>query len=165
MTKAIPLRTWATPLTIGSFILMSVSGVLMFFHWDTGLTAGAHQWCAWLFLLGAGSHVTANFRPFRNHLNSRWGRISIAAFATLLAASVFSWGLVTGSQLERPIVQALVDAPLSSLASVTHAEPDALVQKFKTHGIAATPEQSIRQLSNAHGVGADRLLALVFLPE
>ena len=165
MTKTISPRNWATPLVMGLFLLMSVSGVLMFFHWDTGLTAGAHQWCSWLFLLGAGGHIAANFRPFKNHLNFRWGRVSIAAFATVLAASVFSWGLVTGSQLERPIVQALVDAPLSSLTGVTHTEPDALLGKLKAHGIAATPEQSIHELTITYRVGVDRLLALVFLPE
>jgi hypothetical protein len=119
MTKAIALRTWATPLTIGSFILMSISGLLMFLDLDTGLTAGAHQWVSLLFLLGVGGHVTANFRPFRSHLDSRWGRASIAVFVAVLAASVFSWGLVTGSQLEKPIVLALVDAPLSALAGMT----------------------------------------------
>jgi hypothetical protein len=165
MSKTLSPRTWATPLTIGAFILMSISGILMFFHLDTGLTAGAHQWFAWLFLLGVGGHVTANFRPFKNHLRSRWGRISVAGFVVVLAASVFSWGLVTGSQLERPIVQALVDAPLSSLAGVTHTEPDVLVRKLKAHGITAAPRQSINELALAHGVSAERLLALVFLPE
>ncbi|MNR38623.1 hypothetical protein D3C85_1567410 [compost metagenome] len=29
--KPFTLRTWSTPLTIGSFILMAVTGVLMFF--------------------------------------------------------------------------------------------------------------------------------------
>jgi hypothetical protein len=165
MTKAIPLRTWATPLTIGSFLLMSVSGVLMFFRWDTGLIAGAHQWFSWCFLLGAGGHITANFRPFKNHLNSRWGRVSVAAFAMVLAASVFSWGIVTGSRLERAVEQILVEAPIASLAGLTRTEPGALMQKLKAHGVTATPGQSVHELAVAHGVDAERLLALVFLSE
>jgi len=165
MSKAIPLRTWATPLTIGSFILMSVSGILMFFELDTGLTSGAHQWFSWFFLLGVGGHVTANFYPFKNHLRSRWGQASVAGFVIVLVASFFSWGLVTGSQLKRPIEQALIDAPLSSLAGVTHTEPDALVGKLKAHGITAAPGQSIHELALAQGVSAERLLAFVFLPE
>jgi len=164
MTK-IPARTWATPLVIGAFLLMSLSGLLMFFHWNTGLTAGAHQWFSWLFLLGAGGHIAANFRSFKAHLASRPGRASVAIFALALAASVFSWGLVTGSQLEKPIVQALVDAPLSSLAEVTRTEPDALVKKLKAHGIMAAPGQSVHELAAAQGISVERLLALVFLPE
>jgi len=163
MVKTLPPRTWATPLTIGSFILMSISGLLMFLHWDTGLMAGAHQWVSLLFLLGVGGHVTANFRPLKTHLHSRWGQASIAVFVTVLAASVFSWGLVTGSQLEEPILLALADAPLSSLADLTHTEPQALLQKLQAHGITATARQSIRELASTQHVDAERLLGMVFL--
>lgn len=38
------LRKWATPLTIGSFLLMGVTGILMFFHLDIGLNKLAHEW-------------------------------------------------------------------------------------------------------------------------
>jgi len=164
MVKAIPPRTWATPLTIGSFILMSISGLLMFLHWDTGLVAGAHQWVSLLFLLGVGGHVTANFRPFKNHLHSRWGQASVAIFVTVLAASVFSWGLVTGSQLQRPILLALADAPLSSLADITRTEPRALLEKLQARGITATSGQSIRELALTQQVDTERLLGMVFLP-
>ena len=37
-------REWATPLTIGAFGLMSVTGMLMFFHLDTGFNKLAHEW-------------------------------------------------------------------------------------------------------------------------
>jgi len=48
MAQCFTLRTWATPLTISAFLLMSVTGVLMFFHIEGGLTTVAHQWCSWL---------------------------------------------------------------------------------------------------------------------
>ena len=165
MPKVISLRTWSTPLTIGAFILMSVTGVLMFFGWNVGLTTVVHQWFSWFFLIGVGGHITANIRPFQNHLRSSWGRACIAAFTLVLAVSFFSWGLITGPQLERPIEQALVDAPLSALAGVSHVAPDALLSKLKAHGITATGEQSVHDLARQHGVRMNRLLAIIFLPD
>ena len=165
MYKMIPLRTWATPMTIGVFFLMSATGVLMFFEWERGLTTVVHQWFSWLFLAGAGGHIAANVRPFKNHLKSRWGKASVAAFMVVLVASFFSWGLITGPQLARPVERALVDAPLSALAAVTRTAPEALMRRLKAHGIVATSRQSIRDLSGEHGVSEDRLLAIVFLPE
>ena len=38
-----PIKTWATPLTLGSFVLMGGTGVLMFFEQDAGLTTVVHQ--------------------------------------------------------------------------------------------------------------------------
>lgn len=165
MVKSLSLRTWSTPLTIGAFILMAVTGVLMFFEWNPGLVTVVHQWFSWIFLLGTGGHIAANFRPFRKHLSSTWGKSSVTVCALVLAASFFSWGLVTGPQLERPIEEALVDAPLFALAGTIRADPDALLGRLKARGIPATSQQSIRELSIAHGVGENELLGMVFLPK
>lgn len=160
----IPLRLWATPLTIGSFLLMASTGVLMFFEWDVALTAVAHQWFSWLFLLGAGGHIVANLRSFKRHLVSRAGRISIAGFTIVLAVSFFSWGMITGPQLERPIEEALVDAPLAALAAVIKVQPEELLARLAVHGIRAGSGQSIRDLSLDHNIDENRLLGIVFLP-
>ena len=159
----IPLRTWATPLTIGAFALMAGTGVVMFFEWNPGLTTVVHEWFSWIFLIGACGHIVANFRPLKNHLKSRWGKAGITLFLCVLAASFFSWGKITGPQLKRPIEQALVDAPLWALAGTTHTEPDALVARLKAQGIAASTGQTIGELSRTNGVGENRLLAIVFL--
>lgn len=161
----IPLRTWATPVTIGAFFLTSATGVLMFFELERGLMTVAHQWLSWLLLAGVGGHIAVNIRPFKKHLKSRWGEASVAAFVVVLAASFFSWGLVTGPQLLRPVEQALVDAPMSALASLTRTSPDALLSRLKAHGIIATGRQSVRDLSGEHGISEHRLLAIVFLAE
>ena len=165
MPKTIPLRTWATPLTIGTFVLMSATGVLMFFEWELGLTTVVHQWCSWLFLAGAGGHIVGNIRPFKNHLKTRWGQASASAFMAILGASFFSWGIITGPQLKRPIEQALIDAPLAALASVTGTDPDALLRRLRSQGANATAQQSILELARESGMSENRLLAIVFLPE
>lgn len=141
------------------------TGVLMYFEWERGLTTVVHQWLSWLFLAGAGGHIAADLRPFNNHLKSHWGQASIAVFMVVLAASFFSWGITTGPQLKRPIERVLVDAPLSSLASVAQTDPDVLMRRLEVHGIIADSHQSIRELSGRSGVGENRLLAIVFLSE
>jgi len=159
------LRTWATPLTVGAFLLMAATGVLMFFDWHRGLTTVVHQWFSWIFLAGAASHITANLRPFARHLKSGAGRASVATFTVVLIASLFSWGLITGPNLERPIEEALVDAPLYSLAAVAHTDTRELLHRLNTNGIPATDQQTVRQLSLKSHVGVNRLLGIIFLKE
>jgi hypothetical protein len=162
MPNPVSLRSWATPLTIGAFVLMATTGVTMFFRMDRGLIAVVHQWVSWLFLAGVGGHAVANSRPLLNHLNSAWGKASVAVFTVILTASFFSWGFITGPQLERPIERALVTAPLYALASVARTTPDALVLRLKAHGINATGQGSVQELAATSGRGTNRLLAIVF---
>lgn len=159
-----PARQWSTPLTIGSFVLMAVTGVLMFFHVDSGLNAGAHEWCAWLFMIGVAGHVTANFRPFKHHVKSGLGRASVALFMLLLGASFFAWGVHTGAQLLAAIRADLIGAPLSTLALIRHTTPEQLQRSLQAHGISASKEQTVRQIAGPGGGQQLHVLELVFLP-
>ena len=159
------LRTWSTPLTIGSFILMAVTGILMFFDVVPGYVSFAHEWFSWIFLVGAAGHVVVNWRPLARHLRSGWGRANVAIFVIILAVSTYSFGRITAPQLKWPIVTALVEAPLSALADVTRADRGALLAKLEAHGITATPEQNIKDLAAAHGLDELHILGIVMLRE
>lgn len=163
--KPFTLRTWSTPLTIGSFVLMAVTGVLMFFDLVPGYLTFAHEWFSWLFLVGVGGHIAVNYRPFVRHLQSNWGRANVAIFAIILIVSTFSYGRITAPQLKWPIANALIEAPLSALADVTRRDPTELLAKLKTHGVTATPDQNIKELADALDMDEFHILGLVILRE
>lgn len=158
------LRTWATPLTTGAFLLVAATGILMFFQVQPGFIMGAHKWGSWLFLIGVAGHVTVNFRPFTNHLKSRWGRSSVGLFAMVLAASCFTWGARTGGQFLAAIERDLVGAPLASLAVLTRTPSEVLVRRLEAHGIVARKEQTVRDLAGDSSRQQLRILEVVFLP-
>src|SRR3569833_342464 len=109
MTVANPvLRSWATPLTIGAFALMSVTGVLMFFHLDRGLTGDLHEWFSWALLAAVAAHVVVNWRPLLVYFRGNRVRAALAACAAVLVAAQFLWGAATGSQIRQSIEAALV---------------------------------------------------------
>jgi hypothetical protein len=162
MAARLTTRSWATPLTIGSFLLMAGTGVMMFFEWERGLMTVVHQWFSWFFVAGAIGHIVANIKPFKSHLNARWGRYGIAVFMIVLIASVFSWGQITGPQLERPIEQALIYAPLSALADVTGQSYAELIAKLREKGIEAEAHQSVADLARLHDIDENRALAIIF---
>lgn len=137
----------------------------MFFDRDRGLIVIVHQWSSWLLVIAAVGHIVTNFRPSKNHLNSRMGMLSVIAFSVVLIASGFSWGMTTGPQLKRPIEQALVDAPLSLLARMSPLDAPTVTGRLSVQGTDAESEQSIGESSNRHNVDENRLLALMFLPD
>ena len=108
---------------------------------------------------GAVEHVAALRRP---------GPVAIPGSgavlrAFLLAIVVFPSGLRTGHQLPRLVEQALVEAPLSTLASLAKVDPGELENRLSARGMTATPEQSIRQIARQNDVNERRLLSIVFM--
>ena len=81
-------RSWATPLVMGMFMLMAVTGVLLFFYLDTGLNRAAHEWLGWLLLAAAAAHALANGPGLMRHLRtSRPAQAILLACALLLGLS------------------------------------------------------------------------------
>ena len=157
-------RQWSTPLSMGVLVLMSGTGILMFFEQESlGIITVTHQWFSWLFLFGIGTHVAANLNSFKKHLKSNIVRLNVLAFTLIFVASLSSWGMITGPQLERPIELALVYAPISALADVVQVEQDALIERFRINGIEATGQHSISDIAEEYQIDENELLAVIFL--
>lgn len=128
-------RDWITPITMGAFGLLAVTGVLMFFHLDSGLNEAAHQWLSWVLIVGVVLHAAVNWPGLRRHLAGWRGRSALALFALLLAASF----VPLGGQGEPPFVpplRALADAPLPVLAQVAKTTPQQLRERLQLAGVS-----------------------------
>lgn len=139
-------REWATPLAIGAFAIMSVTGILMFFHLDSGLNKLVHEWASWIMVAGVGVHVAVNWRPFKNYfLSSLPGRTVIGLGFLVLAVSFLPLG-GEKRRLSPPVLamQAIVGAPISSVATLTKRPVEQVMEDLSKAGIALPgPEASI----------------------
>ncbi|WP_341889714.1 DUF4405 domain-containing protein [Variovorax sp. YR752] len=127
-------RDWITPITMGAFALLAVTGVLMFFHIDSGLNETAHQWLSWVLIGGVALHAAVNWPGVRRHLAGWRGRAALGLFALLLAASFVPLG-GSGEPPFVPPLRALADAPLPVLAQVAKTTPEQMRQRLLGAGL------------------------------
>lgn len=78
-------RAWISPLTAISFLAVSLTGVLMFFHVRLPGMRALHEWGGFLFILLGVWHIVLNWKPFVSYLACGKGRL---AFCAGLAATV-----------------------------------------------------------------------------
>ena len=138
------LRTWATPLTIGLFAIMGVTGLLMFFEAETGFNKLLHEWAGLVMATAVTLHVVVNWAPFKRYLgSSNLARAIIAACVLALAAS-FTPQPDKGSG-GRPIAriyQTVLNAPLSNVAALRGETPDELIARLKAAGFEVQDSQT-----------------------
>ena len=138
-----------TPLTLGAFLLSAVTGVLLFFHLDSGANKLVHEWLSWLLLLGAALHITIHAGAIKSYLQSKPGLLIVAACLVLLALSFLPLSPGAGKPpFARPIT-ALANAPLATLATVANITPDELNTRLKAAGF--TPAPGARTLRDVVG--------------
>lgn len=146
------LRQIATPLTIGGFILMAVTGVLMFFHKETGFNKPAHEWFSWAFLTGALLHIYLNFGTFKKYFRPSIGLGIIVILTGVLSASFFLQGEKKGKSSVRTLISKVEDAPISTLAILTKTDAATIIKSLNDNGFKAQSEnQSLNEI-----VGKDR---------
>lgn len=164
--QLVRFRTWITPLVIGSFVLLSVTGGLMFFHLDSGLNKLVHEWFSWLFVAGATLHLVLHNASFKKYLAARTGRWVMAGFVLLLGLSFVPLGGAGGAKPPFVVpMQAMATAPLPVLAQVARIDMLELQARLGRQGLQVqNPAQSIRDLVGGDLGAQMRTLSAVMKP-
>lgn len=149
-------REWATPLTIGTFGVMAVTGGLMFFHLDGGLQKSVHEWLGWGMVAAVAAHASVNWPAFKRYLRlpARSGLI-LAAFAVLLAGTFLVTPASEGGA-PPPVLamRAVAKLPLKDLTALTGKPVEQILGELAAAGLQVDDaEQSIEGIA-----GGDREL-------
>ncbi len=146
------LRAWVTPITIGSFLLLGVTGLLMFFEARGGLIVVAHEWLSPIFVVGACLHIWLNWGAVRANLSRARGIIIVGLFVALLAFSVAPPKGAEDQAREhghgqevigRRAAESLLQARISVLAELTGRTPQELRDDLGRHGVRVTSNETI----------------------
>lgn len=145
-------REWATPLTIGAFAIMSVTGILMFFHLNSGINKLVHEWAGWVMVAGVIAHVIVNWRTFTRYLTS--SRLAQSIIGLGVAALAVSFIPLNGQGGDAPppvmAMRAITTSPIALVAPLTGKPASALIEELAKNGIVlpnadATLESAIGQ--------------------
>lgn len=138
-------RDWATPITIGAFGLMAVTGILMFFHLETGLNKEAHEWLSWIMIAGVAAHAFVNWNAFKRYFTSSpFGKGILLVSAIVIAGSFFSFSSNSRENFPPPVMamKAVSKAPLSTVALLADKPVAQLISDLNNAGIKVSGPDS-----------------------
>ncbi|MGB0131418.1 DUF4405 domain-containing protein [Chlorobium sp.] len=156
------MRSWATPLAIGSFIILAVTGILMFFKIEGGYIKPVHEWLSWLMVAGVVLHTIANWKVFVAYF-SKIPAVSIISVAVVVTAlAVF----MPASRSENPrakMMKSIESARLETVAELAGKESGEIIATLAGNGISVSdPSMTIRQIAKANQKKEMDVLGLVF---
>lgn len=160
-------REWATPVTTGAFFVMAITGLLMFFHLDSGLNKAAHEWLGWLLLAAVAAHGMANWLSLKRYLvSSRRAQVILAASVLVLAAS-FAVPGGAGDAPSPPLLtlQAVSRAPLNTVLPLAGKTLAQARSDLAAAGLTLRDgEQSLQDLSGGNRGTLGRAVRALFAP-
>jgi hypothetical protein len=170
------LRSWVTQVTIGSFLVIGVTGLLMFLGVNGGLIMVAHEWVSLIFVVAAGLHTWLNWSAVCKSLSRARGIIIVGFFTALLAISVArcnevekilrAQGHVDKDTLCRKAGHVLLRARISTVAEMTGRTPQQLRDILGRHGVLITTDEiSLADAAAQSQVSPLRVLDVVLQDE
>ena len=138
--KPITTRTWSTPLIMGSALVVGISGVMLFYHLQSGLVKGMHEWLGLLFVAAIVLHVLNHWMPVSRYLKNK----QALAIITLVIITAAGWIITNGTTEEHPAKRLFAkaqQAPLSAIAGLQSEPVEEIVGRLQMAGITVVSEQ------------------------
>lgn len=159
------LKKYSTPLTAATAIVVCVTGVMMFFHLYKGEVQAMHEWLGMGFVVAAILHLLRHRRPLTFMMKQ--SRTHILLVLTLIASLAFlypSEGPQRGNPV-RPVLNAVMRAPVKDLAPVVGVTPEELSARLTDAGIAqVAATDTIESLAKTGDTDPMRLLSAAMTP-
>lgn len=157
------LRAWATPLTVGTFLVISVTGVLMFFHADSGLNKVIHEWIGLAMVAAVGAHLLLNWRAFTTYFKRPLAVTVMGVGAAVLAASFLLGGATEGGpDGMRALMMSVGNARIETLADLAGKDTETVLTSLDAAGYTAEASETLATLSGGDRTAQDQIISVVF---
>lgn len=162
------VNKWGSTLIFASFVITSVTGVLLYFRVRVAPIEELHIWIGFLMIAGAFLHIARNWRPFLCYFKQAafYGGLAL----TVLIGAWFSYPALMGTETAaggRPdmrsafaISRAVAGAALSDLAPLAHTDANGLMAKLSEMGVTVSdPSATLQSVADTAGKSAQELAA------
>lgn len=151
-----------TPLTTGMFLVSTVSGIALFFHWNSSLFKSMHEWLSFVLLVPfCLLHVWKNWGSLVNY--TRNGMLFIVLGLSVAVAIPFALSSLnssgSGGNPAFRVARLMTDSPLITVAPLLKQSPEALQDKILQLGYRIeSPQDSLEKIAATSGANGMKLL-------
>ncbi len=172
------VRQWITPLTMGTFIVSAVTGILLMFHIKSSFIFWNHEWISLVFVIGVIIHCVINLTPLKYAITRLKGAVIVSAFVAITIIALFTQGQ-GGDEFHRhgggrgsysqnmpqettKMTVAMSNLPLNTLAAATgHTLIEVSDALANANIIIENQSQTLMELASHNGLNPQELLKLI----
>ena len=151
-------RTLATSLTTTLFLVISISGIMMFFHFYSARVKDLHEILGLFFIAAVAFHIFYNFSSMKRYFTKKI--FIVIAILTLLVSNIFI--LQSFNKGESPksiIIKSLLKAPLLEsyrILNIENAKEKLLLKDFQI-----TDASSLEELAELNNISPFELVSIL----
>lgn len=140
-------RTWLSPVTFLTFLVVSISGLLLVFHIRIGNIKALHEWVGYAFTAAGMVHLLFNWKAFAAYFRNRSASLAVCI------CIVISLGIMCTEAKQRPnpMIQ-LLDANKNGVLDESEiADASLLVKKLDVNNDGIVSNEELQSKPGSKG--------------
>jgi len=157
-------RNWTTPLTIGAFIIMSSTGLLMFFRLNLGISKLVHEWGGLVLISAVLMHVIANWFSFKRYfVNNIRSLIFLICCSFFLSAALFIFNSPKSTKITNVVFERFISSPIKLIAPMTKYSSENIVHLLEKDGFKdLNTESNLKEIAQGDKERLKELISVIF---
>lgn len=139
-----PDRNYVTPFISLIFLVVGLSGLLMFFHLFDGYTEVVHEFLGVFFLVCAIFHILINWKALRMHFKK--GVFIPAALAVVVISIIFIVQQRLNPKVDTVLLDRIIKAPVGDVFKALQVDSVQAFKRLKTNGISIEGAKTIEDI-------------------
>lgn len=153
-------REIATSFTTLIFLVIAISGVMMFFHFNDMLVKSLHEILGLAFVVVAVLHVFVNWKSMKTYFSKKV--FISASLITLAISSVFIYqSSNNGDNPKVVMMQKVLNAPTAESFKLLNGDYENAIAKLKEKNIKVLENKTIRSIAKANETSPFRIVAII----
>lgn len=128
-------RKYITPFISLVFLVVGLSGVLMFFHLFDGYTEIVHEFLGLFFIVCAVFHIILNWKALKIHFKK--GVFIPAVCAVTVVSLVFIIQQYYNPKVDTVLLERIKKAPIHDFCKALSVDPSKAMKRLEAEGISA----------------------------
>jgi Na+/melibiose symporter-like transporter len=152
-------RSFITPLITIIFLVVALSGLLMFFHIFDGYTEVVHEILGVVFVVFSVLHVILNWKALKIHFKKRVFILSIIVVAVISILLVIQQQ--KSPKFDTILIERITNAPIEDVLKVLQVDSIVVVKRLEENGISFIEGASMKEIWINNKVSPKKLFDLI----
>ncbi|QKF82427.1 DUF4405 domain-containing protein [Halarcobacter ebronensis] len=150
----------ATSLTTLIFLVVGISGVMLYFKIFNGQVKELHEILGLLFVAAVVLHLVANWKPMKSYFKKKIF-IRVSLIVVVISAIFIFQSANIGNDPKGLVLKSVVDAPIKSSLEVLGVDYESAKLKLTKENIQNVDANSIGDIAKANSASPFKIIAII----
>jgi uncharacterized membrane protein YhaH (DUF805 family) len=154
------IKDIATSFTALTFLVIAISGVMMFFHFNKIMVKELHEILGLVFVVAAFLHLIVNWKSMKNYFSKK-SFVTISLIVIVISGIFVVQSNEKGENPKAVTIQKILEAPIIDSFKILNGSYENAIKKLEDKNIKSLDSKNINAIAKANQTSPFRIISII----